>query len=64
MELDGRKHCGAAADYDAKRTEFLRSRGYPVLRFWNLEVMRNRQSVMDAIFAVATLPPPEICSRM
>ena len=64
VELDGRQHSGAAADYDAKRTEFLHSRGYTVLRFWNFEVMRNRQSVVDAIFAVATLPPPEICSRM
>jgi len=64
VELDGRQHCGAAADYDAKRTELLRSRGYSVLRFWNFEVMRNRQSVVDAIFAVATFPPPEICSRM
>jgi len=64
VELDGRQHSGAAADYDAKRTEFLHSRGYTVLRFWNFEVMRNRQSIVDAIFAVATLPPPEICSRM
>ena len=57
VELDGRQHCGAAADYNAEGTEFLRSRGYTVLRFWNFEVMRNRQSVVDAIFAVATLTP-------
>ena len=64
VELDGRQHSGAAAAYDAKRTEFLRSRGYTVLRFWNFEVMRNRQGVVDAIFTIATLPPPEIADAI
>jgi very-short-patch-repair endonuclease len=64
VELDGRQHSGSSAvAHDMKRTEFLHSRGYTVLRFWNFEVMRNRQSVVDAIFTVATSPPPEICSR-
>jgi very-short-patch-repair endonuclease len=63
VELDGRQHSESATVYDAKRTEFLRSRGYTVVRFWNFEVMRNRQSVVDAIFTMATSPPPEICSR-
>ena len=50
VELDGSQHCdpGKLA-YDRKRTEYLRSQGLEVLRFSNLDVMRQFQSVCEAI---------------
>jgi len=64
VELDGSQHAEPSQiGHDVERTEFLRSRGYKVLRFWNGEVIRSRTSVLDAILAAAPQPPPEICSR-
>jgi len=34
---------------DARRTEFLNSRGYRVLRFWNNDVLKNIEGVMTVI---------------
>jgi very-short-patch-repair endonuclease len=45
IELDGDSHAFAAA-YDAARTGFLESRGYSVVRFTNIEVMRNMEGVL------------------
>ena len=64
IEFDGSQHAEPAAKVrDLTRTKFLNSRGYKVLRFWNIEVMREYQSVLDTVLAAATIPPPEICSR-
>lgn len=59
VELDGDQH-GEDRNivYDAKRTAFLNSRGYRVLRFANWEVLRERQRVLDVIFDAAKSPPP------
>src|SRR5258708_38095481 len=50
IEVDGGGH---AADQqiaaDASRTEFLNSRGYRVLRFWNNEVFNQIDGVMNTI---------------
>jgi very-short-patch-repair endonuclease len=60
VELDGSQHAQPeTAQYDAERTEFLSGFGYRVLRFWNLEVLRNRNGVVEAILAAARRPPPE-----
>src|SRR3712207_5698846 len=50
VELDGEQHADTAKD--AVRTAFLNQRGYSVLRFWNHEVLREREAVLDAILAV------------
>jgi very-short-patch-repair endonuclease len=52
IEVDGGQH-GLAANLeaDSKRTAFLISRGYRVLRFWNNEVLTQTRSVMEAIYA-------------
>jgi very-short-patch-repair endonuclease len=39
---------------DAKRTAFLESSGYLVLRFWNNDVLKNTDAVLEEI--LATLP--------
>ena len=58
IELDGSQHAEAAAVvYDAERTSFLNSRGYRVLRFWNSDVLGNRDGVVEIITAAAKKPP-------
>jgi very-short-patch-repair endonuclease len=49
IELDGSQHL-EQQDYDAERTEFLKSKGYKVLRFWNNDVMNNMDSVLNVIW--------------
>jgi very-short-patch-repair endonuclease len=46
VELDGSQH---NEDKDAPRTAFLEARGYRVLRFWNSDVIENRDGVFEAI---------------
>lgn len=48
VEVDGGKHAKHVAQ-DAKRTEFLQSQGYRVLRFWNNEVLQNLEGVLAVI---------------
>jgi len=57
VELDGSQHAdGAAVVYDAQRTDYLNSRGYCVLRFWNCDVLENCDGVIE-IIAAAAKPP-------
>ena len=48
IELDGGQHA-LMAPQDAKRTNFLESKGFLVLRFWNNEVFENIEGVLDRI---------------
>ena len=55
VELDGSQHYEKEqADYDRLRTAFLQKEGYCVMRFSNLDVMRNFRSVCDAIDLTVT----------
>jgi len=59
IELDGGQH-SANVDADARRTRFIESAGYRVLRFWNHEVMENLEGVLHAIgVALTSCPPPK-----
>ena len=50
VELDGSQHCDPdEMEYDRKRTTYLHSQGLEVLRFSNLDVMRQFKSVCEAI---------------
>ncbi len=51
IELDGAHH-NEQKHYDAKRTLFLRSKGYQVLRFWNNEVLCQTEAVLNEILSV------------
>jgi len=53
VELDGSQHADARRAYDAKRTEWLQSQGYRVLRFWNNDVLKTPRSVGEAILIAA-----------
>lgn len=50
IELDGSQHCASeAAEYDCRRTAFLQKQGLYVLRFSNLDVMRQFHGVCEAV---------------
>ena len=53
VELDGSQHAEARLAYDTKRTEWLQSQGYRVLRFWNNDVLNTPRSVGEAVLAAA-----------
>ena len=48
IELDGSQHL-EQAEYDQQRSEFLQSKGYRVLRFWNHDVMNDLNGVIGVI---------------
>jgi very-short-patch-repair endonuclease len=66
VEVDSSQHATPEGiRHDKKRTAFLKSRGYRVLRYGNLDVLTNREGVVDGIVAAtnasvqnAALPPP------
>jgi len=56
IEIDGGQHAEKAAS-DTRRTKFLESEGYRVLRFWNNDVLANIDGVLEVIQS-AILPTP------
>jgi valyl-tRNA synthetase len=62
VELDGGQHAeDEAVKYDQKRTEFLNQSGFRVLRFWNSDVFKNVNDVLDSIFfALISDPAPKL----
>ena len=48
IELDGSQHLDQA-EYDGKRTKYLEDRGYRVLRFWNHQVTKEIDAVLNVI---------------
>jgi very-short-patch-repair endonuclease len=48
VEVDGGQHAEQVA-YDERRTAFLRRSGLRVVRFWNSEVLTNRDGVCPTI---------------
>ena len=48
VELDGGQHA-EEPDYDAERDTWLRHQGFTVLRFWNNDVLKNIDGVMELI---------------
>jgi len=57
VELDGGQHIERGSE-DAKRTADLEAYGYLVLRFWNNDVLRNTDGVVETILATASQEPP------
>src|SRR5436190_24320541 len=49
VELDGETHLGQGS-HDEQRTEFLRSQGWLVLRFWNTQVYEELEAVLETIY--------------
>jgi very-short-patch-repair endonuclease len=63
IEIDGGQHAENARDVE--RDRWLDAKGYRVLRFWNHDVLRNRNGVLEVIAAAAAEatplpnPPPQ-----
>ena len=57
IELDGGQHQDQVA-YDARRTAYVESLGWQVLRFWNNDVLNNLDGVLAKVIEVLTSAPP------
>jgi len=61
VELDGSQHLNAV-EHDQRRTTWLKSRGYRVLRFWDNDVLQRQDDVLESIRVALqeapTLPSP------
>jgi very-short-patch-repair endonuclease len=55
VELDGGQH--ADSKTNVRRDRFLKGDGWRVVRFWNNEVMTNREGVLAAILGALALTP-------
>jgi very-short-patch-repair endonuclease len=55
IEIDGGQHAECKADL--VRTAYLQDRGYRVLRFWNNDVLNNRDGVLEIILATIHTAP-------
>ena len=58
VEIDGGQHA-ERNEQDAARTRNLESGGYLVLRFWNNDVMRNLEGVLEVILSTLKQQPSE-----
>ena len=61
VEVDGGQHAEEER-HDAARTRELESFGFRVMRFWNHEVLRNTEAVLDAIYLAVKNPTPPTLS--
>ena len=57
VELDGGQH-GEQMIYDELRTLELEAMGYRVLRFWNNDVLKNLDGVIEMILEALASPAP------
>lgn len=59
IEVDGSQHFDKL-NYDQKRTNYLESLGYVVLRYWNNEVLKDINAVLNDIWnnCFNSLHPP------
>jgi len=58
VEVDGGQHA-ERAQADARRTHWLETEGFRILRFWNNEVLGNPEGVSEAILtALRESPSP------
>ena len=60
VEVDGGQH-QARARADAKRTKWLTSQGFRVIRYWNNQVLTETSAVQEAVLAALearTSPSP------
>ena len=55
IEVDGGQHAESAPDQ--ARDAFLLSEGYRVLRFWNSDVLRNIEGVLETVLSSLNTTP-------
>ena len=54
IEADGGRHAGSAKDI--ARDAWLARNGYKILRFWNRDILTDRESVLATIATTCGLP--------
>ena len=59
VELDGGQHA-QNQDYDHSRSEWLQSRGFKVIRFWNHDILKQVEVVKEVIFGSLNTPHPDL----
>jgi very-short-patch-repair endonuclease len=57
VELDGGQHA-EQVEGDQRRSAFLERSGYRVLRFWDNEVLKNMEAVLERIAEALDYPHP------
>ncbi|WP_299938399.1 endonuclease domain-containing protein [uncultured Nitratireductor sp.] len=50
VEVDGSQHAENTAD--RRRDGYMNEKGWSVLRFWNVDVLKEREQVLETILAV------------
>lgn len=67
VELDGGQHASErTAAYDEGRSDYLTAHGLRVLRFWNTDLLRDPEAVLEAIRRAVMesgIPLPETLTR-
>ena len=63
VEVDGGQHADDA-EYDEKRTRWLRAHGYRVIRVWNNDVLQNLPGVLEHIRRELEQPPSPACGDL
>jgi very-short-patch-repair endonuclease len=59
IELDGGQHNETSLkEYDEARTQWLESRGFRILRFWNHDVCQNEDGIVEVIWRALSEPMP------
>src|SRR5258708_5737643 len=58
VKLDGGQHA-TREPHDENRTKILEAMGYLVLRFWNNDVLRNTDGVLEVILSTLSQQPAE-----
>lgn len=63
VEVDGGQHnTPTHRERDDRRTDWLESQGFRVMRFWNFEVLEDLDAVVEAIWRA--LQEPDDCSTV
>jgi very-short-patch-repair endonuclease len=61
VEVDGGQH---QIETDSARTQWLQGQGFTILRFWNNEILRSSEEVLESIIrALRESPSPQPLSR-
>ncbi len=56
IEVDGGQHLDSCSD--SARDQWFADNGFRVLRFWNDQVLRETERVLEEILRVVAVPPP------
>ncbi|MBI1883568.1 MAG: endonuclease domain-containing protein [Chlamydiae bacterium] len=64
VECDGGQHAQRQKTYDDERDQWLKIEGYRVLRFWNNQILKEHEAVLQVIYeACADTPHPTLSPK-